>query len=146
MLPLTYQNWSKLCILPFCAGLSCLTLSLMTDTTSPHQWSPIPAQSTDLGHTSELRWTHSAYRLRIRVLPAYRTHWRDHTGKYSSIVLFLCLSLTEDNRAEHTTVIKNRKALRRALIVCNCQTEYCMMVLTGIQDWDQLLSASKPHI
>jgi hypothetical protein len=33
--------------------LSCLTLSLTTDTTSLSQWSPLVAQKTDLGHTSE---------------------------------------------------------------------------------------------
>ena len=51
----------------------------------------------------------------------------------------LCQSLTEEHRTGQTTVTKKR----RALIVCIHQTEYYMLILTGILDRDQLLSTSK---
>jgi hypothetical protein len=73
-------------------------------------------------------------------------------GPYSQVHLNCTIfaPVSEDNRAGHqaghTMVTGEREALRRALCVCNRHSEYCMVFLMGIQDWDRLLSASKPWL
>jgi hypothetical protein len=50
MVSVTFQNWSKLYIL---CGIVLPTLSLVTDTASPSQWSTLASENTDLDHTNE---------------------------------------------------------------------------------------------
>jgi hypothetical protein len=65
--------------------------------------------------------------LRIKFLLACRTHW-DRTRKCTSIMLFSCQSHTEDSKADRTMPVIAKK--RKALIVCDCQTEYHMLAYT----------------
>ena len=62
--------------------------------------------------TSFVRRTRDPIGLRLRVMVAYRTHREDRIRKCTSIVLFLCQSLTDDNRA-------GRARKRKGLVVCN---------------------------
>ena len=54
MVSVTFQKWSKLCIL---CGIVLPTLSLVTDTASPSQWSTVASEDIDLDHTNDSRGT-----------------------------------------------------------------------------------------
>ena len=75
--------------------------------------------------TSFARRTRDLIGLHLRAMLANRTHREDRIRKCTSIVLFLCQSPTDDNRA-------GRARRRIGLVVCNSQIECNMSILTGI--------------